>query len=215
MTKIIGRYAGLAAIALATATILTTPASASSHHHRHYMSAGGYSQGTACGLERWSIKTLADAGAPSPSGSPRVMTVSALDALQGPADPDSRPTSRFAPVEDTLFGTRAYLVGYRVENDSDYHLELRDPQSGATLVAEIPAPYCTARYANVFAAARAAVDRIGQHTATQRWWWLDYHGATPPLVEVYGFGFWDREHGQTGAAPNNFEIHPAIEIRPL
>ena len=44
--------------------------------------------------------------------------------------------------------------------------------------------------------------------------------ATPPpellryaTVQITGVGFWDDEHGVEGAAPNNIELHPVLDIR--
>ena len=45
--------------------------------------------------------------------------------------------------------------------------------------------------------------------------------GTPPsqlmkqaTIEVTGVGFWDLwEHGQTGVAPNDIELHPVLSVR--
>lgn len=179
----------------------------------HAASSQRIAQGAACGIERWAVKTLMDPGAASLPGAPRDTTIGSLRALPAPRHPEWL-AKRLPPLETTLWKLQndARLVGYRIEADSDMHLVLADARTGATMIGEIPAPYCTTSpKASLFAAARRAVERIGHHAATRRWWWLDYHGATPPLLgTVEGYGFWDASHDQTGASPNNAELHPVI-----
>jgi len=95
---------------------------------------------------------------------------------------------RVPPVETTLWHVRALLQGYVLEEDSDIHLLLLDPQTRAPMIAEIPASYCAPKvYAARFDAARQAVQNLGHHAARlHRIWWLDYHGAAMPLVDVWG-----------------------------
>lgn len=35
---------------------------------------------------------------------------------------------------------------------------------------------------------------------------------TPTSARITGIGFFDRAHGQTGAAPNVIELHPVLKI---
>jgi hypothetical protein len=174
-------------------------------------SAHAYSYGTQCGVELWATKTLRDPGAHAINFTLHDTTVAWLDHQHAPADPDAV-GHRIAPVETTLWRVRVQLVGYRIEEDGDYHLVLRDPHSGSSMIGEIPAPYCVASRADQYRALRAAVDRIGHHHATRRWWWLDYHGATPPTITISGVGFFDRIHDQDGVAPNGVELHPVLGI---
>jgi len=37
------------------------------------------------------------------------------------------------------------------------------------------------------------------------------HGSDRVKVQA-GVGFFDRRHGQTGAAPNSIELHPVLQI---
>jgi hypothetical protein len=172
--------------------------------------------GSACGIERWAVKTLMDPQAAALPSTPVDATVARLAQLQAPANAAAL-VRRKAPVETTLWRVRARLAGYRIEADGDLHLVLTDPASGRAMIGEIPAPYCTTSpKGQAFAGARAAVERIGHHRASRKyWWWLDYRGATPPLVEVTGYGFWDVPHDQTGAARNAIELHPVLSVRPL
>jgi hypothetical protein len=95
---------------------------------------------TACGVERWSIKTgtdpdarLVDLRTVAPTN------ISHLRALPAPAQPPLN--QRVRPVETTVWGLDATLVRYKQEDDSDYHLVLSDA-GGRTMIAEIPAPEC-------------------------------------------------------------------------
>jgi hypothetical protein len=74
------------------------------------------------------------------------------------------------------------------------------------MIAEIPevrcATVCASRYAAAFAAARETAER---RLAT---WDTD-----TLRVRIVGVGFFDRNHGQTGAAPNYFELHPVLAVQ--
>lgn len=167
--------------------------------------------GARCGIELWSIKTLRDPGARAIQSQIRSTTIDALAHQPAPADPDDR-SGRIAPIETTVWSVRAQLVGYRLEDDGDYHLVLRDARTGAEMIAEIPAPYCVSSFGSRYAQLRWAVDALGRHPASNRFWWLDYHGATPPTVLISGVGFFDRLHEQAGVAANGVELHPVLGL---
>ena len=171
--------------------------------------------GSACGVERWAVKTLADSGAARLPTVARSSTVDAMTRIASPLDTEHL-GDRVPPVETMLWHVRALLQGYALEEDSDIHLLLLDPHTRAPMIGEIPAPFCAPKgYAERFDAARQAVQRLGRHAAVlHRVWWLDYRGAAMPLVDVWGYGFWDYEHGQRGVAPNDVELHPVIRIAP-
>ena len=179
--------------------------SARSYHHERF-------KPIRCGTELWALKTLRDRDASQIDFAPHGTTIAWLAAQPAPRDPDFV-TRRLKPVETTVWRVRAQLVGYRIEADGDYHLVLRDPQSGATLIGEIPMPSCVTTRGARYAALRAEVDRIGHHRATRYWWWLDYHGATPPTVTISGVGFFDRIHQQDGVARNGVELHPVLGVK--
>jgi len=172
--------------------------------------ARGSRVGETCGLTRWAVKTLDAPQSLLLSSAIRATTIEYLDAQRPRFDPR---LMRVRPIETTLWRVRARLIGYKIEVDSDYHLILQSPTSMLTLIGEIPAPYCSVRERNRYIAARAQVNRIGHHRATRRWWWLDYRGATAPLVRVTGYGFYDYEHGQVGASHNDVEIHPVLDVQ--
>jgi hypothetical protein len=92
---------------------------------------------------------------------------------------------------------KAQMVQFNVEDDSDIHLILFS--QGKYMIAEMPsaAPACRGQHATGarFVAARTAfVRRCGAPST-------DFQplGA---VALVSGVGFWDRTHGQSGAARN-------------
>jgi hypothetical protein len=179
--------------------------------HGSQTSTGGaqpaMSAGVACGVERWAVKTLTDAGARSIRLVPRATTIAALRRLRPPAVLGAR---RIGPVEKTVYRVRARLVVFKVEDDSDIHLVLADPHSGGTMIAEFPASFCIGAAAPAvdkakMKAARAAILRCG---AAPR----DSFAPLAGLVTITGVGFWDFEHGQRGVAPNAIELHPVLTI---
>ena len=165
--------------------------------------------GRRCGVERWQIKTLSDAERDRVDRTPVETTVEELDALPRPRRTPQY--SRIAPTELTTFRVDAYLGGWRPESDGDMHLILFGMQNQrASLIAEIPNPNCSGACASGlsedFARARATLRQI---LATP-------NPADEPIVlRVTGVGFFDRNHGQVGAAPNFIELHPVLAIQRL
>lgn len=158
-----------------------------------------------CGVDRWPVKTLTDRDRRTVDFTVRPTTVRALGRLRVPS---ARPQDRRAGVhERRVYCVEAWLLYARPQEDGDLHLALLDVgDETSEMVAEIPEPRCTvvcrSPYASVFAAARATVER---RLAT------DTTGVL--RVVVAGVGFFDRKHGQSGAAPNYFELHPVLSIR--
>ncbi len=156
---------------------------------------------TACGVERWDIKTGGDPGAGAVSNFPQATSVDILTAIPAPANV-SLPT-RIDPIENSTYVLDAKLSEYRRTEDSDYHLVLISPSSPSSMIVEIPHPDCVSAsspFLEDIKAARSAFDRAFVATSTFKMTW------TP--VRVSGVGFWDTLHGQRGAANNGIEIHP-------
>ncbi|HEX5386615.1 MAG TPA: hypothetical protein VFW66_07960 [Gemmatimonadales bacterium] len=168
--------------------------------------------GGRCGAERWAIKTLSDRRRDEVRTDTVVATtIDHLIAIPAPAQ--TTPYRRIAPVETTVYRVEARLVGWVRERDHDFHLILASPRDpSATMVAEIPDPECAGAclsgYSEAFARMRQEV--------VQR---FEASGAVPggseeaPLVTITGVGFFDREHEQRGAAPNQIELHPVLSLR--
>jgi hypothetical protein len=148
--------------------------------------------GSACGVERWTVKTLQD----RPTLLPLLRTtVSYLVSRPAPARlPDSR-----LPFERHLFQVTASVILLRHEADSDIHLVLQD-QAGQQMIAEAPLPSCAPNATPLrrmqMGLARAAVRLCTRATVT-------------------GVAFFDFQHGQTGVAPNAIELHPILGFRCL
>lgn len=157
-----------------------------------------------CGAARWPVKTGTDTGAKNISLTPTLTTVTDLVKLPAPATlPQS---SRIAPTEDTLFVLENVKIQLlRLEDDSDYHIVIA--QGPYTMIGEIPFPGCvsqTSPWYCLITRARAAVDAK---------YAVDINGMNPQVTAtIVGVGFFDDEHGQTGAAGNNIELHAILGI---
>jgi hypothetical protein len=163
-----------------------------------------------CGKERWSVKTGTDADAHLVD--PGTVVTKTVAQLRSLAEPASKPaTKRANKAEKTVFEVTATLREFKWEKsnttgDNDYHLVIKDA-GGRTFIAEIPASVCvggTSPFHDAIHAARDTFD--AKFTATG-----SFQSANVP-VKVTGVGFFDFSHGQNGAAPNQFEIHPVLGI---
>lgn len=158
-----------------------------------------------CGVERWSVKTLADSAGRQLSLRPRAATVRALRRKQAPQYLSLR---RIHGIEQTAFRVRATLVEMKLEDDSDIHLVIADPRnSGQTMIAELPAASCTAgatpKARTKMRQARSAfIAACGAPSGSFR--------RLRGTATIMGVAFFDQIHGQTGVAPNGIELHPVI-----
>jgi len=158
-----------------------------------------------CGVERWSVKVGTDPDASLVNlNATTTQTISYLRGIAAPASPPLN--SRVQPTETTDFVVDATLVEYKLENDSDYHLVIKDA-AGNTMIAEVPDPACVAAgspFATLIKSARQAFD--GKYNVS-----TSFQTANIP-VRLTGVGFFDFQHGQTGVAPNAIELHPLLKI---
>jgi hypothetical protein len=156
-------------------------------------------------VERWSIKTGTDSGAPSINLGTYIS--STIYNFYQSTRPSTIPSnSRVAPRETNQYRLSGTLTKYKLETDSDYHLVIVDT-SGRTLVIEIPSPNCVGAgspFGPGISNARREFD--ARFTATTSF------KTTSTPVTVKGIGFWDFLHGQTGMAPNGIEVHPVLDI---
>jgi hypothetical protein len=159
---------------------------------------------SACGTERWTVKTATDDDRNRIAAGAQDTTIR---ALRHRSTPTTRPaTTRVAPTETTTFRVHARLREYVREDDGDYHLVLAD-RAGRRIIAEIPDPSCVGRISPVRADIRRARARLDARYAV-----TSSFKATNRRVVVRGVGFFDYFHGQTGMAPNNLELHPVVGI---
>jgi hypothetical protein len=159
-----------------------------------------------CGVERWSVKTGTDPDVGLVNlNNPVIQTISYLRSLTAPATPPAN--ARVQPTETTMFVVDATLIEYKLENDSDYHLVIKDAQ-GNTMIAEIPDPACvnaSSPFASYIQSARQQFDSKYSTTTS-------FQTANIP-VQLTGIGFFDFQHGQTGVAPNAIELHTVLDVQ--
>lgn len=174
-----------------------------------------------CGKWRRDIKILADQGAKDLVNlSPETMTIEQLNAETPPEK----------LTINMIYGTRpryenekkvvvvdAIIESYKTEdNDHDFHIVLRSPNSNSTIVTEIPDPECP----DV-----AAIPELQKRYKILREWFLtnvangkissNMTNADPELqVKVVGIPFWDAIHPKqvAGAGITGREIHPIIDF---
>src|SRR5216683_3051804 len=158
-----------------------------------------------CGVERWSVKTGTDPDSGLVNLSSSTATpISSMTALPAPSPIPAN--NRVQPTETTVWVINATLTQYKLESDSDYHLIL-DDGAGNTMITEIPAPSCVGSgspFLSGITNARSEFD--ARFTAT-----TSFQTANIP-VQITGVGMFDFPHGQTGAAPNQIELHPVLNV---
>lgn len=160
-----------------------------------------------CGVERERVKVLEDPSAASIDFRPRASSVAQIRALPVPSGYDRNSQTRYAS-EHAVLHVRAVLVGWKYENDKDFHIVIAQPgHTDQTMIVEPPDPSCsTSPKAAAFAAVRAAFVRC--FGAPARWKKLP-----PMLVDLTGLLYFDPLHGQTGVAPNGAELHPLLSVK--
>jgi hypothetical protein len=157
-----------------------------------------------CGVERWSVKTGTDSDAALVGFVPQATTIATMRSWPAPSPIPAN--SRVAPFETTVWTLSATLTQYKLEDDSDYHLVIKD-QAGNTIVTEIPFPGCVGSgspFAVSIANARAKFNAMFTPDG-------NFQFVNVP-VQITGVAMFDFLHGQTGVAPNGIEIHPVLDI---
>lgn len=160
-----------------------------------------------CGSERWAIKTMVDKQATRVNQNP--ITISVGEAASWKA-PTYHENNLRAPVELHTYVVIGYITDWIYENDDDIHLVVKDEHSIKTFIAESPSEECIegSKFSGQMRLARRQLERI-----------LAKYGSPDlaPLIKVkiIGVGFFDKCHGQTGKAPNCFELHPILWIEEI
>lgn len=168
--------------------------------------------GVHCGTERWAVKTLSDEEATCVDFTPRQATVSWLVSQQVPERLPEQ--GRSGTIECQVWQLTGQLVGFKAEDDGDFHIVLADLEKpDLTMIVEIPDPSC----AGVCDSPHNAEIIRSRESFTQLF-------GLPPkrfqrttqtvIVTVTGVGFFDFKHRQTGLAPNGVELHPVIGFKP-
>jgi len=157
-----------------------------------------------CGAERKAVKTGTDSTADLVNLTPRDTTIANLRAFPMPT---SIPSTTRIPnsAETQLWRINATLTLFKRETDSDFHLVVADA-SGATMIAELASPSCDSGslWSTQIAHARTAFTAKFTPTST-------FTQVNIPVV-MTGVGMFDFAHGQTGAAPNQIELHPVLDV---
>ena len=169
--------------------------------------------GRHCGTERWAVKTLSD---PDSEKVDPALKEEIVSDLRGLPRPRGALAGRCEGVETTTFKVRASLVGYKNENDSDFHVVIADlDHPDETMIVEIPnvacAGACASGHIDDFKTASSnLVNLLGPASPDPR---APLRRAARKItVVVVGVGFFDFDHNQTGRAPNNLELHPVLSI---
>ncbi len=161
-----------------------------------------------CGYERWPVKTGSDATRFQVSTTVRYTSVGYLDGRTPPASFGSYAQDhRIKTQESKTWQVTATLVALKLEDDGDLHIRLNE--GGHNMIAEVPLGRCVStasRWKTQIAAARSYL--LSRYSASLYSW--NYINRT---VRIRGLGFFDFEHGVTGAAPNDIELHPVIYVR--
>jgi hypothetical protein len=177
----------------------------------------GTTCGSHCGTERWHVKTMSDPQASQVDRNVRMTTVDELIHAAVPKPPSGTLAKadniRFAPWELRAVQIRATIVGWKTENDNDYHIVVADlNKPKETMIVEPPSSACSSAcssgYAALYQAARDAFVHCMGTPATH----FTYVNAKPVIADITGVPYFDPIHGQTGVAPNGIEIHPVISV---
>jgi hypothetical protein len=200
MRKLITALAGIVAIP-GLSLWLALPASAAP------AAVPGIQAATSCGVWRWPVKTGSDADRRKVNRTVVDTTIRRLRARTAPSSFAGHQDRRFRGAERHTYRLRARLTQFRLEDDGDIHLVLKN-SSGKDMIAEIPRPGCVARSSLWKKAIRATRSRFTNHyRVTTSWHFVNRR------IRIRGLGFFDEVHNVTGQAPNGIELHPVTRIR--
>lgn len=157
------------------------------------------------GKDRWDVKTLTDIGELNINYTPVITSVKELINIPLTNTINDN-TPRFG-IEFNTYSIKCRIREYKLSDDGDYHLVLEDIQnSSITMVGEIPDEYCASvqqsKHLSSFVKARTDFKQSLLSTAQ----------VDTSVYTITGVAFYDKIHGQLGAAPNAIEIHPILSI---
>ena len=169
-----------------------------------------------CGHDRWDVKTLSDAAAKDVV---RKAVATTVDKLVNMPEPDKVPGTLprqhgFGDVEFTVFKITAHLDGWKISpDDKDIHLVVLDPDSRESMIVELPDATCIpagtkANDRTRMEKARAAIEKACSSVNLSSTFRRLLGTAT-----IYGVGFFDKKHHQTGLADNGIELHPVLTFK--
>jgi hypothetical protein len=169
---------------------------------------------TVCGKERWGVKTLSDAAVDEVKKTPKRASVDELTAEQPPPTVGGE-LPRTGTVERTIWRITAELRQARhvaeKGGDRDIHLVVADPDSGRTMIVELPDVGCPGPAGSTFRdrmlRARDDFEAACGAPPSSRF------AALAGTAEITGVGFFDKRHGQRGVADNGIELHPVLSFK--
>jgi len=163
---------------------------------------------SSCGVWRWPVKTGSDADRSKVSKTVDLTSIKHLVGLTAPSSfPHYYQKHRFRGAERHTWQLTARLTQFRLEDDGDIHLVLKD-SSGRHMIAEIPTPGCVANSSPWKAAIKSARATFTHHyRVTTSWHYVRRK------ITIRGLGFFDEIHDVTGQARNGIELHPVTRVR--
>jgi hypothetical protein len=162
---------------------------------------------TTCGAWRWPVKTGSDADRHKVSRTVVHTTIRYLRARTAPSSFVGHQDRRFRGAERHTYQLTARLTQFRLEDDGDIHLVLKD-SAGRDMIAEIPMPGCVAASSLWKRAIRSVRSAFtSRYHVTTSWHYVSKR------IRIRGLGFFDEIHNVTGQAPNGIELHPVIHVR--
>ena len=169
-----------------------------------------------CGSWRWSEKTGGDLATQCPGGgcpidfTPTATSIGALGQLPVPSGLGAS-TPRTGPEFNTYLLRNVAFLDTKLEADSDYHLPIQDPVTGATMEIEIPFPGTCVQIDSPFycfiTRSRGGLENVLLPTGSYQ-----APPAADSTISVIGVAFFDLLHGSASAAPNGIELHPVLGI---
>ena len=193
------------ALLTAAATVLPVAGGAT-------LSTAAPASATTCGTWRWPVKTGSDASRYQVSKSVTYTSVNYLHTLGAPSSTSLNSRTAYNhrikwPEFRTWQIRGVTLVAIKLEDDGDLHLRLRS-STGALMIAEVPQPGCVSSYSLW----KPGISAARGYLTSRYWVRLSYWHYIYRSVNIQGLGFFDEEHDVTGAAPNDFELHPVTYI---
>jgi hypothetical protein len=161
---------------------------------------------TACGVERWSVKTGTDHDASKVNTKGTIpTTIIHLRSLPAPSSPPLK--SRVKPTELSVFQITGTLLRIKQESDSDFHLVIADA-GGRTMITEAPAPQCVGSSSPFTHQINYVRSQLTSKYHPGKEWQRPNQKVT-----IRGVAFFDFKHGQSGVAPNAIELHPILGFK--
>lgn len=155
--------------------------------------------------DRWDVKTLSDQNGATVNFNSELISISNLISI-----PETAVVKADSPrfgIEFKTYTINCHIREYKLSTDGDYHLVLQDlADPSITMIGEIPDPYCETVKQSI------RFNQITQARTDFKNSLLVTGQVDTSIYTITGIAFYDKVHGQLGAAPNAIEIHPILSI---